>query len=313
MDCLSDITLTCSILASNLIFSHDRVALAYVDVGTKSCFEILLPLGSHSLDAVRCALDLLSRRHYLRLRKTSPDLGKVIQLAAGLFSASPRTAFCHIFFISATTHAQLVLPSIDPAIGFHTVTPQHCLPLHHMNHQPGWHISYEFGNDGHDPKGTHFIRKVARVIRQLRTGIRPGAINNVKLFILPAGGCRILSDPPDSLPTCLRAGETWDVPVQIGVPAMFPDISFEFEQHGSQPPSPIVEDLIAQINGVLMEYTAEVTEPILTAHVQYQHSLLPSSNVTHVKTHLSVVRSKHVDSKQVLGESDGTEDEFFSA
>lgn len=311
---LSDVTLSCSILASNFILNHDRLALAYVDEGTKSSFEILLSLGFHSLDAVRCALNLLSRRHYLGTRKASPDLGRIIQLAAGLFNASPRTAFCHIFFISATAHAQMMLPPIDSAIGFHTVTPQHCLPLHYMNHQPGWHISYGIGNEGHDPKGTHFIRKVAKVVRQLRTGIRPGAINNVKLFVIPAGGCYIQTDQSDSLPNSLRAGETWDVPVRVGVPAMCPYTSLQTEQYGSQPHSPIVQDLIAQINGVLMEYTAEVNEPILTALVQYHHSLLPSSNVTHVKTHLTLVRSKHVRSKQ-LSDADisGTDDGFFSA
>lgn len=292
MNFLTDTTQSCSILVSNLIFNHDRVALAYVDEDAASCFEVMLPLGFHSLDAVRSALNLFSQRQYLRKRKSNPDPGNMIQLAAGVFCVSPRTAFCHVFFISAAVHAQLVLPSIDQAIGFHTITGQYSLPLQRTSRQPGWHISYGVSSNEMGPKSTHFIRKVSNVIRQLRAGIRPGAIDNVKLYLVPAGGCYVQSVGCDPLPNSLRAGETWEVPVQIAVPAMLPGTTFEAELEGGQPYSPVVQHLIAQINGALMEYTAEVTEPILTAHVEYHHSLLPASTVVQVKTHLTVVRSK---------------------
>lgn len=289
---LADVTLSCSILASNLISKHDRVALAYLDKSAESCLEILLPLGFHSLGAVRSALNLLSRRHDLGSRKTNPDPdpGSVIQFAAGLFSDSPRAAFCHIFFISATVYAQLVLPPIDQAIGIHTITAQSCLLLYHMSHQPGWHISYGICNERSGPPRAQFIDKISKVIRQLRTGIRPGAIHNAKLYLIPVGGCYIQSVQPVPLPSSFRAGETWNVSVQIAVPAMLPQ-SFEANQQGSQHYSPIVQDLFAQINGVLLDYNAEVTEPILAAYVEYQHSLLPASNVIHVRTHLTVARS----------------------
>lgn len=252
----------------------------------------MLPLGFHSLDAIRSALNLFSQRQYLRKRKNNRDPGHMIQLAAGLFCVSSRTAFCHIFFISAAVYAQLVLPPIDQAIGFHTITGQYSLPLHHTSRQSGWHISYGVFSNEMGPKSTHFSRKVSKVVRQLRTGIRPGAIDNFKLYLVPAGGCYVQSVGCDPLPNSLRAGETCEVPVQIAVPAMLPNTAFEAEQHGLQSCSPVVQDLIAQINGALMEYTAEVTEPILTAHVEYHHSLLPPSTVVYVKTHLNVVRSK---------------------
>lgn len=291
MNFVSDVTLSCSILTSNLIFKHDRVALAYVDEASESPLEILLTLDFHSLDAVRSVLDSLSRRHHLGNQTQSPGPGKIIQLASGLFSSSPRAAFCHIFYISATDRSQLVLPFIDQAIGIHTITSQNCLLLHHMNHVLGWHISYSIDNDWYDPNGAHFIRKCSKVIRQLRTGIRPGAIENFKLYLVPAVGCYVQSVRSGYLHTSLRAGETLTVPVQIAVPAVLPRTFFGNQESGFQHDSPIVQDLYARINDVLMDYTGEVTEPILTAHVEYQHSLLPSSNVVHVKTHLTVARS----------------------
>lgn len=302
---LTQVTLGCSVLASNLIYNHDRIALAYVDEGAHSCFGILLPLGFHSLDAVSSSLNLFSRRQHLKGRKTDPDIGSIIQQAAGLFETSPRTSFCHIFFISAAAPVQLMLPWIDQAIGFHTITSQSCLPLQHVNHQPGWHISYDVGDVGTCPKGSHFIRKVARVVRQLRTGVRAGTIYNLKLSVIAGGGCHIQSVMDDSRLTSLRAGETWVIPVQISVPAVCHDTPSETEQEETQPYSPLVQDLIDRINGVLMDYTKEVPQPILTAHIEYQHSLLPPSNSIHMETHLTVVRSEHTDwgSSQVLDKS----------
>lgn len=287
-----------------MILDHDRIGLTCVDEQAQSSLKILLPLGFHSLDTVRLALNSFSRRQRSTNPTSTPELGEVIQEAAALFSKSTRTAFCHIMFMSASPPQLLVVPWIDRAIGVHTITPQTRFQLHHMNHQPGWHISYDVGADSACPKGTHFIRKVSRTVRHLRTGIRPGHVYDLKLSLIPAEGCSIQFDKDDTRLDSLRGGEVWVVPVQINVPAVFPATSFEIKQPDTHDYCPLVRDLITRINDVLMEYTPEITQPILTAHVEYQHSLLPPSNIIHMKSHLAVVRGE----RPVLGHSGSTDE-----
>lgn len=220
------------------------------------------------------------------------DLVDVIEQASSMFGFSPRNAFCHLFFVSAVPPAHLSLPRINPAIGFHTISPRSSFPLNMSNaaFHSGWHISYDVGDDDVGPKETHFIRKVSRVIRQLRTGIRPGSIVDLKLSISPVDGsqinpivqyCRLIS---------LRPGETWSVPVQVYVPAASQQAS---QARGDKPSAyhPIVQELIAQVNHLLQEFTSdEVTQLIMIARVDYQHSLLPEFNTIHVDNHLNVIR-----------------------
>lgn len=290
---LTQITLGSSVLASNLIHNHDRIGLAYIDWDKSLNFELLLSLGFHSLDTIRSALNIISRRQHLNHWKADLNIGDVIQQVSGLFSVCPRSAFCHLFFVSATPPVHLTIPWIDQAIGFHTITPQLCLPLKHAGLRLGWHIPYDVGTGHACPKGTHFIRNVSRVVRQLRTGIRPGSILNLKLSIIPGEGCQIRSVIDNSQPTSLRPGETWIVPVEISVPSAFQPIS-PSDQNELPTYHPVIEEMISQINALLMEYSSKViTQPILTAHVEYQHSLLPAPNTIHAESQLTVVRSEN--------------------
>ncbi|KAJ5146879.1 hypothetical protein N7526_000231 [Penicillium atrosanguineum] len=291
VDLLTQITLASSVVASNLIYNHDRIGLACIDWGKSLGFELLLSLDFHSLDAVRSALTFFSLRQPLNHRKASFDLGEIIERVSGLFSICPRSAFCHLFFVSATPPMLLAIPLIDQAIGLSTITPQPCLPLDQSPLQPGWHISYDVGVDNTCPKGTHFIRKVARVVRQLRTGIRPGSVLNLKLSIIPGENCQILSVINNSRLTSLRPGETWIVPIEIGVPSAFHSITpsdhYQWPAH-----HPFIEEMISHINDLLMAYSSgEVTQTILTAHVEYQHSLLPATSTIHEESQLTVIRS----------------------
>lgn len=288
---LAQVMHACSVLASNLTANHDRIALVHLfKEGKVSCFELLLPLDFHSLDAVRSAMNRLLRRQH-DARKTDTDYASIIREVAKLFSCYSRTAYCHIFFISAAPSVRLTLPSFDQAIGFHTITPQNGLSVEHMENHTGWHIPYQVDNGETHPRDTHFIRKVARVIRHLRAGIRPGTIHSLKLSIVPDGGCQVHTLEDGFRFRFLRAGETFEVPILVRVPAVFQEAPLETEQQDPQFENPVIEDLIARINGVLMYYTEEYTQPILTAHVEYGHSLLPQSNRIHTETHLAVVRA----------------------
>jgi hypothetical protein len=285
---LTQITLGPTVLASDLVHNHDQIALACIDGAAKHGFEILLPLGFHSLDIVRSILNRFSQRqHFVKHGAAHPDRGKVIQQVATIFGTPTRPAFCHLFFVSATPPDHLLVPLIDKAIGFHTITPQNCLPLTRPNSASGWHISYDIGIGDVDPNGAHFIHKVSKVIRQLRTGIRPGSISDLKLSLSPGYGCLIQTVMDSTRLSSLRPGEKWVVPVQISVPTA--------SQHAPRAPespvnSLVFEDLFAQINELLEDFTGEIVQPVLAASVNYRHSLLPSPNTIHAETHLTVVR-----------------------
>lgn len=286
---LTQCSLGPSVLASNLVHNHDRIAIACIDGAAKPGFEILLPLGFHSLEVVRSTLNKFAQRQQLVKHADHLDLGNVIEHVANMFGTSTRAAFCHLFFASANPPDHLLIPYIDQAIGFHTITPQACLPVTRPNLQAGWHISYDVGAQEVCPTGAHFIRKVSKVIRHLRTGIRPGIISDLKLSLLPSHGCSIQTVINGTQLTCLRAGETWVIPIQISVPS-----AFERRARASDSPvhSPVFEDLLAQIDELLEEYTGEMVQPVLTAAVNYRHSLLPSPNTIHAETHLTVVRTE---------------------
>lgn len=290
---LTQITLGSSVLASNLNYNYDRIGLAYIDWGKSVGFDLLLPLDFHSMDAVRSALNLFSLLQPLNYHKANDSLGEVIERVSGLFSVCPRSAFCHLFFVSATPPMHLAIPLIDSAIGFNTITPQPCLLFNQGSLQPGWHISYDVCVGNSCPRESHFIRKVSTVVRQLRTGIRPGSALNLKLSIIPEEGCQILSVINNCRLTSLRPGETWIVPLKISVPSAF---HFITPGDRSQSPThrPLIEDMISQINDLLMEYSSgEITQPILTAHVEYQHSLLPATSTIHEESQFTVIRSQY--------------------
>lgn len=215
------------------------------------------------------------------------DLGSVIQQVAYMFCTPTRPAFCHLFYVSATPPDHLLIPWIDHTIGFHTITPQSCLPVTRPNFQAGWHISYDVSSEDMGPHGAQFIRKVSKVIAQLRTGIRPGFISDLKLSLLPGDGCLIQTVVDSTRLTSIRPGETWVIPIQILVPNAFPQAS---RASKSAVQSPILDDLFIQITELLEDFTGEITQPVLTASVDYRHSLLPSPNTIHAETQLTVVR-----------------------
>ncbi|KAJ6121029.1 hypothetical protein N7523_005309 [Penicillium sp. IBT 18751x] len=289
---LTQITFGASALASNLLFGYDRIGLAYVD-GRKSLgFEVLLSLDFHSMDAVRSALNLFLLLQPPNYCKASLSLGEIIERVSGLFSGCPRSAFCHLFFVSGTSPLQLAIPSLNQAIGFNTITPQPCLPLNQSPLKSGWHIYYDVGVGNACPRGAYFIRKVSRVVRQLRTGICPGSVLNLRLSIIPAKGCQILSVMNDCQVTLLRPGETWIVPVKMSVPSAFHSIT-PGDRSQSPAQHPLIEEMVSQINDLLMEYSSgEVIQPILTARVEYQHSLLPATSTIHEESQLTVLRSQ---------------------
>ncbi|KAJ5948225.1 hypothetical protein N7466_001240 [Penicillium verhagenii] len=300
---LSQINLASFVLANHITHRHDRIALAYVDGRSNQGFEVLLPLGFHSIEAIRSALKSFSR--FASKHKVSFELGDVFHRVSCILLRSPRNAFPHLFFVSATPPDHLEISNIDHAIGFHTITPHPSLPLDKDNpsYPSGWHISYTVGASDTGPRETHFIRRISRVIQQIRTGIRAGSIDDLKISIAPGYGCEIQSAFESINLKSLRPGETWSIPVHICVPNAALRRKSQIAQTGSSSEHPLIYDMMSRLDCLLQDFTSnEIIQPLLKAHVEYRHSLLPEPSTVHVDSHLTIIRRIEVD----MGASEGS-------
>lgn len=283
---LTPMVLACSVLTSNLVLNHDKLAIACVDGNTKRGFELLLSLGFHSFESTRAALDTFALRQLQKKRRQVPDLSHSMQQMSQLFRLSPRAAFRHLVFISPGPPTEpLVISGIDPAIGFNTVSPQPLFPLETRNHPLGWHVFYD-SNMG-DPRfgDSQFMRRVYKVIRQLRTGIRAGYISNLDLSIDLNPDCTFQS----ALQCCqwkrLRPGESWILKTKIGVPG-------DCYQETLLTENPMMQDLINQINDVIRLYSpGPLVQDLFDARLKYGHSMLLGPNDIFLENHCSVART----------------------
>ncbi|KAJ5491378.1 hypothetical protein N7539_002945 [Penicillium diatomitis] len=279
------------VIASHLVHEHDRIALAVVDPSTDRGFEILLPLGFHSVDIVRSSLERFANRQ-LRSRVTQlADVGVVLQHVTKMFGTPSRPAFCHLFYVSAAPPDCLRIPPLDHAIGVHTVAPVACLPVDRPGAQSGWHIRYDI-HEGDDYSGAAlFIRKVSKAVGHLRTGIRPGSVSELSLSVSAAHASLVETCPANYQLMSLRPGETWVTSIPLLLqPASRQRGHVHHSSRKYDDPAP-VEDLMTRIDDVLLEYAHEVVQPVMAASLSYKHSLLPPGNTIHINTHLTVTRS----------------------
>lgn len=280
--------LASSVLASNLVPTQDKIAIACVDGSARNGFELLLPLGFHSFEKSRIAMNTFSLRQLKKKMRKCADIGSSIRHVSQLFHHSPRAAFCHLVFISAGLPESLVISGVDTAIGFHTISPQQLFPLVTENHPLGWHIFYDANADDPRSSEVHFMRKVSQVVRQIRTGLSPGALSDLNLFLNEGQGCHFESTIEDCHLARLRPGEIWTLKAKIDVP-------IEFYQESHLTEHPLLKDLISQINGVLRAYSSyPAAQHILSARLEYQHSLLPAPQTICLETHCTVSRTKTV-------------------
>ena len=283
-----------SVLASNLVFNHDRLGLACVDSNATHGFQLLLPLGFHPFEVSRSVLETFPLRQRMNASVKKADLGRAIHQLSRIFRLFPRAAFCHMVFISATPPERLSMPLIDEGIGFHTIAPQQYLPLDNPPNPPGWHISYSPSTDDPQTDELHFMRKVSKIVRQFRTGINPGGISDLTLSLIPGFACCILSTIDSCHLPVLRLGETWTFPVRVGMAASnswhTSPARHNTKDQGHH--SIIIDALMVEINALLKECSAaEISQHILTARLSYKHALLPISNTVHLESHCSVFRN----------------------
>ncbi|CAG8397236.1 unnamed protein product [Penicillium salamii] len=288
---LTPMMLASSILTSNLISNHDRLAVACVDGNTRAGFDLLLPLGFHSYDTTRAAFDnfFLCQLQKKQRPRTIPDLSHILRHISHLVFASPRASCGHLMLVSVNPPSPdpLLISGIDRAIGVHTLSPHSRFPLDTENHPLGWHISYDEHAEDLQHRESHLTRKVAQVVRQIRTGTTPGFLSNLNLYMGLGPGCQLLS--ANTIDCCqllrLRPGETWVSKVKVGVPHLYQEAEWQFTAH------PIIQDLIYQLNDVIGLYSSQqLVQHILSAGLKYQHSLLPGPHETYLESHCTIAR-----------------------
>ncbi|KAJ5757583.1 uncharacterized protein N7511_006277 [Penicillium nucicola] len=289
---LTPMIIASTALTSKLIASYDRLALTCVNGRSPSGFDTLLPLGFHSAEAVHAALNVFSIRQMKKHRRRCPDLAKSIQKVSQLFCPSSRNAFCHLVLVSASSPKSFLVANIDKAVGFHTVSPQTYFPVG-TAHPPGWHICSDTNEADADPSNAHFARKINKIVRQLRTGMSPGVISDLRISVGPGNGCWFEAAAGDTHLMQLRPGETWIYKLKIGIPLV--------QRNEAQlPNNATFRELIAQINDVLKEFSCEpALQQILTAGLEYEHSFLPKSHTVCLETHCTISRTPDISSKPV--------------
>lgn len=287
---LSQFILGSTSLASHTIQGRDRIALGYVNETFTNHFQLLLPLDFHSVDNIQAALNIFSHRS----RAGNPrrrNLEVAICESSKVFSALPRIAYCHLFFLTSASPANRTsnyhVPGIDKVIGFHTITPQSYFPINYMNHQPGWHIFYDPEEIGSNR--IHFDQRVAKVFRHIRLGIRPGSLEHIKIVLEPGPGCQIEPIAKFYQITSLRPGEVWSLPINVLVPIAFQETDREELQKLPQ----LAMEAIVGINKFLMGWVRDLPEQILTVQVEYQHSLLPTNCTVNQEIYVTSLRNRH--------------------
>lgn len=286
--------MACSVLVSHLNHLHDRIALAHIDKTCPGGLRVLTPLGFHPIHIVQAALSTFSQQQFDNERTLTPDIGMVVDRVFGMFTCSPRKAYSHVFFITATPPNHLSVPCIhpDPAIEFHTIGPHEYQPLSIATSQAGWHICYTVGEFDTAPLETHFIRKVCKVIRHLRAGLRPGSAVDLRLFISPDDGCQIESVVDDRYLQVgsLRPGETWSIRLPVRVPPAFEQFP-QIQQSSMSPQNPMIAQMLSQINTVMAGYLPEeITQALFTVRAEYRHSLFPSTHTVILDNTSTVIR-----------------------
>lgn len=286
---LTQFILGSTILASHTIQGQDRIALGYVNEAFTNHFQLLLPLGFHSVDNIQAALNIFSHRSRAGNTKRY-NFEVAIRESSRVFSASPRIAYCHLFFLSSVSPANRAsnnqVPWIDKAIGFHTITPQSYCPINHMNRQPGWHIFYDLEEIGSER--THFAQRIAKALRHIRLGIRHGSLDHIKIGLTPGPGCQIEPVAKFYQITSLHPGEVWSLPIDVIIPVAFQETDREELQKLPQ----LAMETIVGINKFLMGWVRDLPEQILTVQVEYEHSLLPTICTVNHETYVTSLRSR---------------------
>lgn len=274
----------------------DRFAIAYVDKDSADDFGLLLPLGVHSLESARIAMDVFSLHQLTGQRSRKIGLQKIIQQISETVYLHDRPALCHAFFVTASPSVRLSTPAMDRGIGFHTISPHFRFPFSGSDIPSGWHIFYDINSYDADSKEAMLRHKISTAIEHMRTGVEPGVVTNLKLSLAAGDRCEVQAVLEECHLDLLRPGEKWMVPVQIRVPAASIKQPLQVADgnticHSSHPS---VDKVMTQLQDLLTDFSHEdITQHIVSAQLEYRHTLLPAHNIVHLESFCTVVRDVH--------------------
>lgn len=269
----------------------DRFAIGYLDKDALGGFRVLLPLSSHSLESAQQAMINFESAQLAKKKAKMPDAMEAMCQAADILGNSERTNFGHIVFITTILGRRLSTPQADGKVGIHTISPDsrfifgsNAVPL-------GWHIFFDTKcYDGVTAEDV-LQDKVRKVISYLRAGANPGVIMDLKLKLDGQNGSQIQSVWGETEVPALRPGDRWIVPVQISVPAAPRKLSDNNRQSISLRPHPI-EKLMCQLYEMLGCFPhGEVTQDIMTASIEFKHSLLGMCSTVRMESACKVIRN----------------------
>lgn len=281
-------------IVSNLMNGMDHFAITYIDRNAVNDVGILLPLGSHTMDSARTAIETFTIRQ-LTAEKSGGELHNALPQLLKMLCFSQRMALQHIFFITAAPPMHATTPMIENEIGFHTISPDYCFPFDNPAVPRGSHIFYDIDRNHSDSQESFLKRKVLKVIEYLRTGLDPGAVADLRLNLIAGEGCRLQSILEDSQLAMLRPGEKWVVPIQVSVPAA------SLKQALSTPEKlswgdnlPALDVLMDQLQDLLRDFSnGDIVQHIITARLEYRHSLLPPHSTVCLESHCTVSRDAY--------------------
>lgn len=289
---LRQIVVSTLAIVSGLTSIDDRFAITYIDRDSIDGFSLLLPLGTHSLDSARAAIDMFSVHQLTNRRTECDELQGVTLQVSEMLCLLARPALCHLFFVTANTSVQLSTPVTDRRIGFHTVSPNFCFPFNGSDIPSGWHVFYDINS--YDTEAKEFILKdkISTVIENIRTGIEPGLVTDLQLDFTAGERCHIQPVLEESYLDLLRPGEKWVIPVQIKVPSVsakrpllqLPDRHLD-DCHQA------LKSMMVELQDLLEDFSHEnIAQHIMSSNLKYRHSLFPAENVVSIESPCTVVR-----------------------
>lgn len=283
-------------IVSSLTAVDDRFAIVYVDKDSAHGFGLLLSLGVHSLDSARIAMDGFSLHQLTGQRSRKIELQKIIQQISETVYLRDRPALCHTFFVTASPSVRLSTPATDKEIGFHTISPHFRFPFSGSNIPSGWHIFYDTNSYDANSKEAVLRHKISTAIEHMRTGVEPGVVTDLKLSLVAGDRCQVQAVLEECHLDLLRPGEKWIVPVQIRVPTASIRRPLQVTDGNTtcRNSHPTVEKVMTQLQDLLTDLSHEdITQHIMSARLEYRHTLLSAHNIVQLESSCMVVRDAH--------------------
>lgn len=291
-------------LASSIDILVDRLAIGCISADPEQNMQLLLPLSTCNLDAIR---GLLQSVQIFELHGNEPcqmRTSKALHEASNLLLRySSRGALRHLFVVTANSSISLseISPNISSRVRFHTVSPEPALGIWASEPKDGWHLSVSF-NDEEDKEAVHSLKEnLKQIMRHLRYGLDPGVLSNLSIELNGQNGYEIEAILGDTKCTALRPGEKWTLLVKIRAVSEAMEVSCghgvltkgDLERGDSWAKNQAdncIHQTIDQFHGLLGPPDRAAAENNFSVRLEHSHSALSSSAVIKLENKCEVAR-----------------------